>query len=66
MIFQDLRYHKHGFVRAFFMRFGDGEKNDGKQKQPINPFRNFAAKVSRHAVVTEPVEVPRVPRQLNN
>ena len=43
MIFQDLRYHKHGFVRAFFMRFGDGEKNDGKQKQPINPFRNFAA-----------------------
>ncbi len=34
--------------------------------QPINPFRNFAPKVPRHAGVTEPVEVSRIPRQLNN
>jgi hypothetical protein len=31
------------------MRIRDREKNAGKQKQPINPFRNFAAKVWRQA-----------------
>lgn len=49
MICQDLLNHKARTIRAFFMRFCLHEKNDVKQKQPINPFRNFAPKVARFA-----------------